>query len=565
MPSPATPRPLAARDLSRRLAVLRRLAAAGQLPTDDLDHLTLAAQAITGAAIAMVTLIDEHHQVVISHVGLNAADVAVGIPLHETVCQHVMATGEPLTSSDLRRDDRLEYPAGARASGVVAYAGTPLYAGGALVGSVCLMDVAPRQWSPQDFSVLGALAASTGAELALHLALADQGHTLQELRYTNDFLQMITQTMPGGLLVVNGERRVSYMNAEGLALLGWDHADVGRGTLAELAPADEQRSGDASGQRGAPIARALENGRSARVPDDAFLRRDGSWLPVSYSVAPTTLPDGSTGVIVVFDDNTVRHEEEERLRGESETLHEIARIKEALAEERLVIYAQPIVELASGKTVQHELLIRMLDRDGSVVPPMQFLPIAEEYGLIKEIDRYVIERAMRFAAAGQAVELNISAHSLSDDQLGAFVEERLAHHGVDPSLLVFEITETALVANEATAGEFARVLSSLGCAVALDDFGTGYGSFHYLKHIPAQVLKIDREFVRDVHTSEASQLVIKAVIGLAKGMGMETVAEGIEDEATLETMRSLGVDHAQGYYLGRPAPAVELFSTARAD
>ena len=166
---------------------------------------------------------------------------------------------------------------------------------------------------------------------------------------------------------------------------------------------------------------------------------------------------------------------------------------------------------------------------------------------------------MRYAAAGHLVELNISAASLSDEHLTEFVEQRLRDHSVDPRMLVFEITETALVENETAAIDFVNRINALGCDVALDDFGTGYGSFHYLKRLPAQALKIDREFVGDLESDPANRHVIDVTVRLAQALGKRTVAEGVEDEQTLETLRELGVDQVQGYLFARPAPADDVF------
>ena len=144
--------------------------------------------------------------------------------------------------------------------------------------------------------------------------------------------------------------------------------------------------------------------------------------------------------------------------------------------------------------------------DGSLVPPGDFLPIAEKYGAIREIDRWVIAQGAAYAARGIDVEINISAASIGDPELIAVIERELARTGADPSRLVFEITETALIEQTEVAVGLAETLRALGCRFALDDFGTGYGGFHYLKHLPMDFLKIDREFVRDARTNSMSIL-----------------------------------------------------------
>jgi len=169
--------------------------------------------------------------------------------------------------------------------------------------------------------------------------------------------------------------------------------------------------------------------------------------------------------------------------------------------------------------------------------------------------------ALVHAAAGFHVAVNLSADSISDPSLFRFVEERLRANAVDPRMVIFEITETALIHNEAIAQAFIEKVRGLNCAVALDDFGTGYGSFRYLKHLPVNLLKIDQEFVRDLDgaASKVNRHVIRAIVTLARGMGQKTIAEGVETQSALAQLRELDVDYAQGYLFARPVPADYIF------
>jgi len=236
------------------------------------------------------------------------------------------------------------------------------------------------------------------------------------------------------------------------------------------------------------------------------------------------------------------------------------RIREALEEDRFTLYAQPIVELASGEVRQHELLLRMLDERGEVIPPAAFLQVAERFDLMQEIDRWVVARAIRHMAeqkeAGRDLvfEVNISGSSTGDPELLTLIERELAETGVDPVNLVLEVTETTAVANIPLAQQFAARLAELGCRFALDDFGAGFGSFYYLKHLPFDLLKIDGEFVRSCTTSTTDQLLIRAAVDIARGLGKKTIAEYVGDDATVELLRELGVDYAQGFHIGHPAP-----------
>ncbi|HEV2874335.1 MAG TPA: EAL domain-containing protein [Thermoleophilaceae bacterium] len=230
----------------------------------------------------------------------------------------------------------------------------------------------------------------------------------------------------------------------------------------------------------------------------------------------------------------------------------VGRIRRAIEAERLVLHAQPIVDLATGATVAEELLVRMLDESGEIVMPSAFLPTAERFGLIRDIDRWVVSRALELTAAGRRVSVNLSARSVSDPELTNRVDQGPA--GADPTLLVFEITETAAAADMEDVRAFAERVQRLGCGLALDDFGTGFGSFIYLKHLPVSELKIDMEFVRNVAHSPADRRLVQSIVMIARALGVRTVAEGVEDEATLVLLRRYGVDRAQGWHLGRPVP-----------
>jgi len=238
----------------------------------------------------------------------------------------------------------------------------------------------------------------------------------------------------------------------------------------------------------------------------------------------------------------------------------VQRIRAALDAGRLTLYAQPVVETATRRTTQHELLVRLLDTDGSLVSPAQFLPIAERFGLIREIDRWVVTetiailRRQRENGRRPTVEINLSGHSLGDTGLAAYIGSQLHEAQVDPGQLVFEVTETTAIGNIAAARDFAQQLARLGCRFALDDFGAGFGSFYYLKHLPFDYIKIDGEFVRNCTVDVTDRLVIRAVVKLAQGMGTRTIAEFVGDEKTFATVAALGVDYAQGFHLGKPAP-----------
>jgi diguanylate cyclase (GGDEF)-like protein/PAS domain S-box-containing protein len=237
------------------------------------------------------------------------------------------------------------------------------------------------------------------------------------------------------------------------------------------------------------------------------------------------------------------------------------RIREALESDAFVLHAQPIVDARTGAVAQQELLLRMRGEDGALVPPGAFLPTAERFGLMPRIDRWVLSQAIRLAAelpSAARFAVNLSARSLDDRSLARFIAEELDHRGVPADRLVLEVTETAAMANMEDARRLVTDLRELGCGLALDDFGTGFASFHYLKQMPFRSVKIAGEFVRELDRSPENRLLIEAMVRVAHGMGLETVAEEVETEEALVAITELGVDLAQGYHLGRPAPIGRL-------
>ncbi|MDP9344182.1 MAG: EAL domain-containing protein, partial [Actinomycetota bacterium] len=286
-----------------------------------------------------------------------------------------------------------------------------------------------------------------------------------------------------------------------------------------------------------------------------YVRPDGSALWCSLHVTPIRDADGAVtalfGQIIDIDEQKVRQAE---LQRRLDDIGWVARIRGALDHDRFELHGQPIVDLATGATVQRELLIRMRDAEGQLVAPGLFLPAAEEHGLIEDIDRWVLSRAVRIAARGEAVEVNVSAASMNSPAFLTAVERELRASGADPACLVFEITETALMSQMDLGVAFAERLAALGCRFALDDFGTGYASFTYLKRLPVHYLKIDREFVRELVGSPRDRHVVQAIVNVASGFDAQTIAEGVEGAETLKLLGVYGVDYAQGFHLGRPTP-----------
>jgi PAS domain S-box-containing protein len=371
----------------------------------------------------------------------------------------------------------------------------------------------------------------------------------------NARLTAVTERMGEGLCTLDVDGRITYVNPHGQQLLGGaDTRSVGGSFVNRLVGlrADGSRPSRAEQLIGDSFGGSLPT----QPTEDLLVRPDGSTLPIEY--VASALADGPGGPVdgwvVVFRDVSARQARHSALERQAEHAHWMGIIDEALTDDHLVLFAQPILELATGRVVSHELLLRIDHPEHGLLVPGQFLPTAERFGMVPRIDRWVIVRGIELAATGMDVEINLSARTLEDRSVADLIAVTLARGDVDPARVGFELTETAMLENDEQARRFAEQVRGLGCRLALDDFGTGYGGLTYLKQLPVDSLKIDREFVADALVDPASRRVITAVVGLAQAFDLITVGEGVEDAATARLLAELGVDRAQGYFYGRPEP-----------
>lgn len=378
-----------------------------------------------------------------------------------------------------------------------------------------------------------------------------QARYRKSLEESSEFLRAVTAGMGDGVFTIDAAGLVTYVNPAAERMLRW-RSDELVGRRASEALGVELGANADTAQRPAE-----------RIEDASFRCGAGPPLPVSYVCSEFRGSDGVAGTVVMFSDITERRATQRRLERQAAEAGVLRRVTEALADERFVLYAQPIVEVESGRAVQNELLIRMLDESGDLVPPRDFLPVAERHGVIAAIDRWVITQAAQLIAAGNRVEINLSARSIADPNLATLIADEFDRVGADLAQLVVEVTETAVLANESAAKQFLEQMTALGSRVALDDFGTGYGTFTYLKHLTVHYLKIDLEFVRDLETSAASRNVVHAIANLARSFGMTAIAEGVEDARVVELLRELGVEQMQGFHIARPAPLDQVFEMPR--
>jgi diguanylate cyclase (GGDEF)-like protein/PAS domain S-box-containing protein len=242
------------------------------------------------------------------------------------------------------------------------------------------------------------------------------------------------------------------------------------------------------------------------------------------------------------------------------------RLRDALAHEHLTLYAQPIVDVATGACVRHELLLRLREPDGGIVPPKAFLPAAERFGLINDIDRWVVGAAIDLIAAADATTtyaINVSGLSLGDGGLLTLIADGLARAGLDPRRLVVEVAEADAVTDLNVAREFMLGLREIGCLSALDNFGSGFSSFAAVRELPLDLLKIDGELIRPLPGAEHDRVLVKAIVDVARALGMRTVGEHVGSAEALAALRDAGVDLAQGYLLGRPRPVAGIGAATR--
>jgi diguanylate cyclase (GGDEF)-like protein/PAS domain S-box-containing protein len=234
------------------------------------------------------------------------------------------------------------------------------------------------------------------------------------------------------------------------------------------------------------------------------------------------------------------------------------RIAEALQRDLFELHYQGVYSVADGKLSHLEVLVRMRNPvdPTCLIMPGQFISIAEKSGQITEIDRWVLKRGIEALARHSAIPplaINISGRTFDDPSLPHFIRSQLKQYGVDPARLIIELTETAAVSDIQDAQRFIEAIHQAGCRVCLDDFGSGFSTFGYLKYLGVEVLKIDGLFIRDLPNNRDNQVFVKAMVDVARGLKKTTVAEYVEDAATLDMIRRLGVTLAQGYYLDRPA------------
>jgi len=244
------------------------------------------------------------------------------------------------------------------------------------------------------------------------------------------------------------------------------------------------------------------------------------------------------------------------------SLEWVRTIHQAVLDDNLILHFQPIVDIATRETAYYEALVR-LELDDRIIAPNEFIPALEREGDMTLLDRQVISKAIYYLANHKELKkiaINLSAQGFSDDRLLPLIKEKLTQYSVDPTRIIFELTESASLNNINATQQIIDKLAKLGCGFSIDDFGTGFSTFNYLKQLPAQSVKIDGSFIVELTTSSVDLSLVKAINEVATALGKKTVAEFVENEETLNMLAEIGITYAQGYYLGKPKPVRELFT-----
>ncbi|HQR45948.1 MAG TPA: bifunctional diguanylate cyclase/phosphodiesterase [Thermoanaerobaculia bacterium] len=256
------------------------------------------------------------------------------------------------------------------------------------------------------------------------------------------------------------------------------------------------------------------------------------------------------------------HDPDDRERHRISGLREQAnRIRAALAEQRFVPVFQPVADIATGRIVAVETLARLKEPSGHLTTPASFLDAAERFGFVTQMDRLVIAAAFERLASSKnktvpnlEMALNLSGLDFEDDSLVADISRIARAKGIRPERVTFEITETAVLRDLARVQHFTRALTAEGFRFALDDFGVGFSSFRYLRELPVSTLKLDMSYIQNLARQPENRVFVRGITEICRGLGVKTVAEGVESREILEIVGSLGVDRAQGHHIGHPVP-----------
>ncbi len=591
----------------RRLKQLQGLGLLDMRKTEIFDRITLLAAEITGMPVALLTLVEEHRQVFLSRTGTE---------LHETsrsvsFCAHAILDDALMEVRDTQQDPRfVDNPLVVGPPHIRFYAGVPLVlSSGDALGTLCILDSQPRQLNDRQRRALRTLASGAMAEIELrryvieleqeaerrrhaeshilHLATRDAltalpNRTTFRDRLEQQILMGRRQQQKFGVLFLDLDRFKPINDS-----LGHDGGDEALVTVATrlvqtLRESDTvaRLGGDEFGivlpsLGGSDEAMTLAAKLVAALDEPVQIKGHAAYLGASIGVV--MYPDhGTTGdQLLGHADRAMyqakRHGGRQAVlysaalsERDAETRGLLVELQDALQGDQLVLHYQPQLTLDTAQLCGMEALVRWNHPRRGLLAPVHFIELAETHGLVRELTRHVLDRALAQLAqwdrAGFHVPrmaVNVSALDIRSE-LVAVVADALQRHGLPPYRLELEITESTLTSDGIETQQVLGQLREMGVGIAVDDFGVGYSSLGQIHRLPIDCLKIDRSFVQEMTTSSVDVAIVTATLTMAKALSLRTVAEGVEDQAQLALLEQLGCGCVQGYLLSRPAPAQEI-------
>lgn len=604
-------RPRIPLDEAQRLAALHATRLLGSAPEETFDRITRTAARLLGMPIALVSLIDKDRQWFKSRTGLDACET----PRDISFCGHAILSDEPLVVPDAAQDARfVDNPLVTGDMHLRFYAGVQLYSvDRKKIGTLCVIDSRPRQLGPGELDALRDLARMV-EQLVYHRQLAMAAQSLSERLQdcapapggspaSGELAWLVAHDLLTGL-----PNRQAMLRAIQGSIAGW-RADGTPALVACINVDRFKRFNETLGHRAgdeilvglATSLQALlrESDMLARAGSDEFLlllhargehpeperafdrimaaanraipTPDGE-IALTCSIGTTLLPQDGDDADALLNNavTAMRHAKAQgrgaivRFTPELRTEHGRrltleSHLRRAIAQDELFLQYQPKVDLRSGGLAGFEALVRWRHPEYGVIPPDEFIPIAEESGMIVPIGEWVLRSAVGQLAAWRAqglplapVAVNLSARQFLQSDVIAMVGELLEQSGVAPGLLELELTESVSMADPERSVVVMRGLGDLGVMLSIDDFGTGYSSFGYLRRLPLDKLKIDKSFVQDMAHSAESSAIVQAIVAMAHRLQLAVIAEGVETADQVAALRKADCDQIQGYYYSRP-------------
>ncbi|MCC2973841.1 bifunctional diguanylate cyclase/phosphodiesterase [Massilia sp. IC2-476] len=603
-------RPRIPLDEAQRLAALHATRLLGSAPEETFDRITRTAARLLGVPIALVSLIDKDRQWFKSRTGLDACET----PRDVSFCGHAILADEPMVVPDAAQDARfVDNPLVTGSPHLRFYAGVQLYSvDRKKIGTLCVIDREPRELSPGDLDALRDLARMV-EQLVYHRQLAMAAQSLSERLAdetspgkgapSGELAWLVAHDLLTGLpnrqaLLRAIQHSIAAWREDGTpALIACINVDrfkrfnetlghrAGDEILVALATSLQAllREGDMLARAGSDEFLVLLHARGEHPEPERALERisaaanravpiPGGEIALTCSIGTTLLPqDGEDADALLNNAVTAMRHAKAQGRGAIQRFTPDLRtehgrrltleshLRRAIAQDELFVQYQPKVDLRSGTLAGFEALVRWRHPEYGVIPPDEFIPIAEESGMIVPIGEWVLRTAVAQLAAWRAeglplapVAVNLSARQFLQSDVIAMVGDQLAQSGLAPELLELELTESVSMADPERSVVVMQGLGELGVMLSIDDFGTGYSSFGYLRRLPLDKLKIDKSFVQDMASSAESSAIVQAIVAMAHRLQLAVIAEGVETAEQVAALRKAECDQIQGYYYSRP-------------